>query len=168
MQNQATKASTFSNPVTVVANTQYAIVLTCTGCGVSTGGGPISPRTRIGWKMSAATYAGGKADNSCCTPSWGGGGMDLAFATYVGTASVTASSSELLPPPPPDISQSVGLPASSNCSAIEDKSLNWAGATSGNWTASWAAWMNGGKGGAVCNRFLRYNQNNSLWFSVSQ
>ena len=158
----------FGNPVTVVANAQYAIVLTCTGCGVSTGGGPMSPRTRIGWKMSTATYAGGKADNSCCTPSWGGGGMDLAFATYVGTASLAASSSEPLPPPPADISQSVGMPASGNCNVIDDKSLNWAGATSGSWTPSWAAWTNGGKGGVVCNRFLRYNAKTTTWFSVSQ
>ena len=66
---------------------------------------------------------------------------------------------------PPDILQSVALPATGNCVGIDDKNLNWAGATSGGWTASWAQWMNTGKGGAVCNRFLAFNPTTKNWFT---
>ena len=66
---------------------------------------------------------------------------------------------------PPDILQSVGLPASGNCVGIDDKDLNWAGATSGGWSASWAQWINAGKGGAVCNRFLALNPTTNNWFT---
>jgi hypothetical protein len=120
----------------------------------------------LAWRYGNSGYANGAGyrQGNVITLN---GPADFYFQTYV-TASSSASSSTVAPPPPPDISHSVGMPASGNCNAIDDKALNWGGATSGNWTASWAAWMNSGKGGAVCNRFLRYNANTSTWFSVSQ
>ena len=132
-----------SNPTTSLAGTQYALVLNCTGC---VGG------VQAGWNLYSISP------------------FTKAYSTYVDTTYVppVSSSSSGAPPPPPDISHSVGMPASGNCNAIDDKSLNWGGATSGSWTPSWAAWTNGGKGGAVCNRFLRYNANTTTWFSVSQ
>ena len=66
---------------------------------------------------------------------------------------------------PPDVLQSVALPATGDCIGIDDKNLNWAGATSGGWSASWAQWMNTGKGGAVCNRFLAFNPTTNNWFT---
>jgi hypothetical protein len=132
----------FSNPTTSTAGTQYALVLNCTGCG----------GVQAGWNLHSFTP------------------QTFAYSTYVNTSYVppASSSSSVAPPPPPDIQQHVGMPSSGSCSAIDDKSLNLGGAGSGNWTASWAAWANGGKGGAVCNRFLRYNANTTTWFSVSQ
>ena len=70
-----------------------------------------------------------------------------------------------LVPLPPDIAQSVGMPSTASCSTIDDKNLNWGGATSGGWTASWAQWLNAGKGGAVCNRFLGFNPTSNSWFT---
>jgi len=78
------------------------------------------------------------------------------------TPSVNSGTAVVLPP---DILQSVGLPASGNCVGIDDKDLNWAGATSGGWTASWAQWMNAGKGGAVCSRFLAFSPTTNTWFT---
>jgi hypothetical protein len=60
---------------------------------------------------------------------------------------------------PPDWLQQVGLPASGECTDIDDASLNQGGAASGGWGKSWAQWMNGGLGGAVCTRSLAYAGN---------
>jgi hypothetical protein len=57
---------------------------------------------------------------------------------------------------PPDWLQQVGLPASGTCTGIDDTLLNQGGAASGGWGKSWAQWMNGGLGGAVCTRSLAY------------
>lgn len=64
---------------------------------------------------------------------------------------------------PADVMQQVGMPADGKCSSIVDATLNWAGVTSGGWGTSWAQWMNGGKGGAVCNRALFYDLRLSKW-----
>ena len=37
------------------------------------------------------------------------------------------------------------------------------GVTSGGWGESWAQWMNGGTGGAVCTRTLVYSTAQSRW-----
>jgi hypothetical protein len=57
---------------------------------------------------------------------------------------------------PPPVLQAVGLPNSGSCLDIKDTHLNWGGASSGSWTKSWHQWMNGGAGGAVCQRTLYY------------
>lgn len=66
---------------------------------------------------------------------------------------------------PPDVFQSVGLPPSGGCSAVDDSALNWGGSTTGGWTPSWAQWMNDGHGGAVCNRILGYDPNLEHWIT---
>ena len=73
------------------------------------------------------------------------------------------SSSSSAPAAPADVVQQVGVPADGKCSSIVDATLNWAGVSSGGWGTSWAQWMNGGKGGAVCNRALFYDLRLSKW-----
>jgi hypothetical protein len=46
---------------------------------------------------------------------------------------------------------------------IVDTQHNWSGVPSGGWTRSWAEWPNGGTGGDVCTRTLRYTDA-SGWF----
>lgn len=64
---------------------------------------------------------------------------------------------------PPSVIQEFGKPAAGTCDAAEPAGLNWAGVTSGSWGESWAQWMNGGNGGAVCTRTLIYSTAQSRW-----
>lgn len=66
-------------------------------------------------------------------------------------------------PGPAPIIQQFGKPASGTCDPIAPESLNWAGVASGGWGESWAQWMNGGSGGAVCTRTLVYRSAQSIW-----
>jgi hypothetical protein len=139
----------FTNPAVVTANSSYTIVLSCTGCGV----GSMFNQSTFTLGLPATDYLGGLADRSDVNPHpWGGGGVDLVFATYVSPASVAAVAGPL----PADVLQHVGLPKSGSCADVDDSKLNWAGVKSGGWTASWAQWANNGSGGAICGRTLRY------------
>ena len=64
---------------------------------------------------------------------------------------------------PAPVVQEFGLPASGTCDAAASNDLNWAGVASGGWSISWAEWMNGGQGGAVCTRTLFYDTNAAAW-----
>lgn len=71
-------------------------------------------------------------------------------------------------PPPvvapiPDQQQQVGLAAGASCSNVDDSQLNRNLGLRGGWAASWAWWVNSGKGGAVCTRILHYDDSKSLW-----
>ncbi|CAB4661451.1 unannotated protein [freshwater metagenome] len=131
-------------------------------------------------------YGGGGAGLSTAPTDGGGGGggstgpsgRSFSIATNAGAVGAAGGngyvtiSSGIAPvdleepaPLPPDIFQSVGLPKSGNCTSIDDSALNWAGSTSGGWTASWAQWMNSGLGGAVCNRILGYDPYLEHWFT---
>jgi hypothetical protein len=85
--------------------------------------------------------------------SGGGGGGG-------GSSSDSASSSSSTPNP---IFQQFGKPSFSTCDAVAPESLNWSGVVSGGWGESWAQWMNGGNGGAVCTRTLVYSTAQSRW-----
>lgn len=86
------------------------------------------------------------------------------LATFTITAAsgsgAAASAVEALPSP---IVQQFGKPASGTCDAAAPVTLNWGGAGSGGWGESWAQWVNGGKGGAVCTRTLVYSNNLGAW-----
>jgi hypothetical protein len=72
-----------------------------------------------------------------------------------GTVQITfnaASAGQL----PPDVLQGVGANAG-DCTNIDRPDLNWGGSASGGWGRSWAQWGNGGLGGFVCLRTLRYD-----------
>ena len=64
---------------------------------------------------------------------------------------------------PVPILQQFGVPATGTCDEAAPESLNWWGVASGRWRESWAAWMNDGKGGAVCTRTLRYSTLQAKW-----
>lgn len=64
---------------------------------------------------------------------------------------------------PPAVTQGFGRPASGTCDAAAPATLNWGGAGSCGWGESWAQWMNGGAGGAVCTRTLVYSNNLEAW-----
>ena len=64
---------------------------------------------------------------------------------------------------PAPLVQEFGKPAFETCDAAAPVTLNWGGVTSGGWGESWAQWMNGGLGGAVCTRTLVYSTSQSRW-----
>lgn len=94
--------------------------------------------------------AGPIATQWTVTISAGGGGG--------GSSDSTTSSST-----PNPILQQFGKPSSSTCDATAPESLNWSGVASGGWGESWAEWMNGGNGGAVCTRTLVYSNALGGW-----
>ena len=79
--------------------------------------------------------------------------------TFSATFTSNAASGEA----PPGWLQQVGVPDSGECTAINDADLNRGGVSSGGWGKSWAQWMNGGTGGAVCTRTLVYSTAQSRW-----
>lgn len=74
-----------------------------------------------------------------------------------GGAPSTAQSS------PTPVVQQFGKPTSGTCDAAQPAGLSWAGVLTGGWGESWAEWMNGGKGGAVCTRTLVYSDSLGTW-----
>ena len=88
--------------------------------------------------------------NATISTNGGGGGG--------GSSSDSASSSA-----PAPLFQQFGKPSFGTCDAVAPESLNWSGVASGGWGESWAQWMNGGNGGAVCTRTLIYSTNESKW-----
>ena len=63
----------------------------------------------------------------------------------------------------PPILQQFGRPVTGTCDAAQPPGLNWSGVASGGWTESWAQWVNGGGGGAVCTRMLVYSTAQGRW-----
>jgi hypothetical protein len=64
---------------------------------------------------------------------------------------------------PAPLIQQFGKAASGTCDSAAPEDLNWSGVESGGWGESWAEWMNGGNGGAVCTRTLVYSTAQSKW-----
>lgn len=64
---------------------------------------------------------------------------------------------------PPSILQQFGKPSSGTCVEAVPVTLNWGGVGNGGWGESWAQWMNGGNGGAVCTRMLVYSSSRGAW-----
>lgn len=133
--------TSFPTPVSVVAGTQYALVLTSTDA---------IPKSR--WARANA-YAGGSGiygTGGVWLQFSGGSAGDLTFRTYVTTASL--ESPQALPGP---IVQQVGAIGGS-CADVNDAELGYGSDVRGGWSMSWAQWPNEGRGGAVCTRTLRY------------
>jgi len=82
--------------------------------------------------------------------------------TFGGSGGGSSSSSDSISAPAP-IFQQFGKPATGTCVEAASPSLNWAGVAGGGWGESWAMWMNGGRGGAVCTRTLTYLQTTGAW-----
>jgi len=88
-------------------------------------------------------------------------GKSVTISINGGTPSSGGSSSSTSAPDP--IVQQFGRPASGTCADAAPASLNWGGSSSGGWGESWAQWMNGGTGGAVCTRTLLYSTSSGAW-----
>lgn len=84
------------------------------------------------------------------------------FTMVVGSGGGGGSSSNSSSAPAPVIQQ-FGMPATGTCDDAQPEGLNLAGVPSGGWGESWAQWMNGGIGGAVCTRTLNYSTVQSKW-----
>jgi hypothetical protein len=100
------------------------------------------------------------------------GGFIVSIATLTNAvigpgATPSPGASSSAPVAPANLLQQVGLPADGTCTSITDTTLNWAGVSSGGWASSWAQWMNGGKGGAVCNRTLVYSLGLSMCIGLA-
>jgi len=135
----------FSTPVTITAGTPFAIVIS-----------DADNKNEYFWRFqSLGTYAGG--EGSATIPSWTlySPSRDFNFRTYVDTSGSGAT--------PPPVLQQFGMPSSGTCDASAPVMLNWGGVGSGGWGSSWAQWVNGGKGGAVCTRTLVYSNSASRW-----
>ncbi len=144
----------FSSPANVVAGTQYAFALQAP----STGEGALVQFSAV----TPETYAGGiLLDNGPSAWAANTVSADMIFRTYVDVASSGDTSTPQ--PPPPPVLQQFGQPGSGTCDAAASPELNWGGVTSGGWGVSWAQWMNGGTGGAVCTRTLSYVPSLGRW-----
>ena len=64
---------------------------------------------------------------------------------------------------PAPIVQQFGMPARGTCDEVQPDGLDWSGVSRGGWGVSWAQWMHGGNGGAVCTRTLVYSTVQSKW-----
>ena len=88
------------------------------------------------------------------------------YVTFSNTMPTTDLCSQSLPsstPGPAPILQQFGMPQSGTCEDAVPKSLGLDAFTNAGWSPSWAQWMNGGKGGAVCTRTLVYSDSESKW-----
>lgn len=89
----------------------------------------------------------------------GGGGVIQAFDVTVSAVPGPQPSNIQ----PESVLQQFDMPVSGTCDAVAPIVLNWGGAGSGGWGNSWAEWMNGGNGGAVCTRTLIYSNAVGHW-----
>ena len=94
------------------------------------------------------------------TPSGACAGDTVTVSINGGAAGGTESAASSAPAP---VMQQFGKPSSGTCTEAAPSTLNWGGAPSGGWGESWAQWMNGGLGGAVCSRTLVYSQSAEAW-----
>ena len=107
------------------------------------------------------------ADNAWNSVTYGNGLFVAVSTTGTGnrvmTSGVFGGGNDSAAPAPPPVIQQFGRPASGTCDAAAPVTLNWGGAGSGGWGESWAQWMNGGNGGAVCTRMLVYSSSRGAW-----
>ena len=89
--------------------------------------------------------------------------MGNALLTLVAGGGGDSSSSTTSGSAPAPVVQQFGMPATGTCDEAQPEGMNWSGVTNGGWGISWAQWMNGGTGGAVCTRTLIYSTDQSKW-----
>ena len=138
-----TSASGVSGPVTLSAAGPFS---TGTYSVTGSSGGSISYQQDPSGSCANATIT--------ITFTGGGGGGGAGGGSSSGSATSSA---------PDPIVQQFGMPASGTCADTASESLNWGGASSGGWGESWAEWMHGGLGGAVCTRTLVYSTSSGAW-----
>lgn len=144
-----------SDTIVLSASGPYTYSVTATGAtGLGTLSGLVGPVT-----YTPTGNSGGSivltGTNSFCN------GV-VATLTFTGSAPAPSPSSTSGIGPSPVVQQ-FGRPGSGTCEGVASSDLNWAGAESGGWSESWAEWMNGGLGGAVCTRTLTYRSSTGMW-----
>lgn len=137
----------FSAPPTVQSGNRYTLVL-------QTADGDFE------W-YRAMRYYPDEIESADTGGGWVQGPSTNAFGVYI-TAEQANSNSAATDTPTPHIQQ-FGMPADSTCDEASPEGLNWSGVPDGGWGQSWAAWMNGGLGGAVCTRTLVYSNAHGRW-----
>lgn len=91
------------------------------------------------------------------------GGSGTNPATITLTVTGGGGSSSTLTSGPSPVIQQFPKPTSGSCDAAQPSGLDWSGVSSGGWSQSWAQWVNGGAGGAVCTRTLTYSTSRLAW-----
>ena len=108
------------------------------------------------------SYGSSNGTLSVTSTSACGSSSSASLNVTISAGGGSSSSSSVATGPAP-VFQQFGKPATGTCADAAAATLNWAGVSSGGWGESWAQWMNGGKGGAVCNRALIYSLGLSKW-----
>lgn len=123
------------------------------GTGLSWTGGPTWANTTS--KVLTVTSTSGTGVD-IVGPAGCSGTSTLSFGSGSGDTTAAVSA-------PAPIFQQFGRPVTGSCEAAAQASLNWSGVASGGWSESWAQWMNGGNGGAVCTRTLVFSTSTGAW-----
>jgi hypothetical protein len=112
-----------------------------------------------------ATVAAIAPGDSWTFSAVGLGATSASIREYVTGDSHTIAMS-IVPEPVPvpvvighDYIQQVGVPPSGECIDVPSPAAHWPGFPFGGWSKSWAQWINGGTGGAVCTREIRFDPN---------
>lgn len=138
-------------PAPVTAGGFYVFVVSATipGAQISAADGLVLQSSNI------TTYSNGNRSRSLDSgTTWTAvTNRNILFTTYVDIGS----------PPPDPILQQFGKPVSGTCLDAAPTNTQLPGAPNGGWGESWAQWMNGGNGGAVCSRRLIYSTVQSRW-----
>jgi len=105
------------------------------------------------------------------TISGGGYTLTMAFTVNAPSPSPTPPPSPSTPTStsqtPPSHLQQVALPASGECTDIDDSGLAWDTGLTGGWTKAWGEWIDNGLGGWACSRTLQYSTAQSAWVTAS-
>jgi hypothetical protein len=135
-------------PAAVTAGGLYTFVVSTTTSGVVGDSGLVLQSSDI------STYADGNRSRSLDSgATWAAvTTRNIIFTTYVDVGS-----------PPPPVLQQFGRPVVGGCADAAPAHTQLPGAPTGGWGESWAEWMNGGNGGAVCTRTLVYSTGQSRW-----
>lgn len=148
---------TFDSPAQITAGTAYTFVLDAT---------QTTPVLNQGVVLASTDYADYPQGNrSVLTTgsSWSANTTrNLSFATLVDDGRAIGSGM-------PDVLEMFGLPSSGSCADVpESLHTNITDRTTG-WSASWTdgAWLNGGSGGPVCVRTLRYFRQTGAYAPVT-
>jgi len=101
----------------------------------------------------------------CGTPVLTSAALYTTGPSNLGTYSIsfTPSACNTGAETPVSVLQQVGVGSDGTCAATLPADLNRGGVDSGGWGRSWAQWVNGGNGGAVCTRTLVYSTSQSKW-----
>lgn len=146
---------------------EKSIIASSSAVSISGGGSPSAVDRTVYWEwvgtgaitqvdITLSITGAGQINFNSGTPSYTGQTFNVSSG---GDSSSNGATSSV----PAPVFQQFGRPTSGTCDAVAPESLNWSGVASGGWSESWAQWMNGGTGGAVCTRELVYSTARGGW-----